>query len=333
MPKLKAETVQARRQHILDAAKRCIARRGLHGTSMQDICRQAGVSPGALYVYFASKEALIAALCDGERQEFAERLEALASAADFMRGLRALGQEYVRTDRAKDHRLAIDIGLESTRNQRVGASFRRFDRRIVDSLEALFRNMQAEGRIAPALDIPSTVQAFIVLADGMFWRRAVDPVFAAERVLPAVLKLLETLLKPQSTKPRSGAHPARRRPLARPLRQLGLSRHRHHRAIPASGHGSRRSFSAGASGPFWSMRPSSASRSSFHGRFTRLSHFLVAIGQPVGPAGRVPASNVVTTIARIRGSCHGRRWRSLWPGGILISTPLCAGGVDSAMDG
>ena len=104
MPKLKAETQQARRRHILDAAKRCIARRGLHGTSMQDICRQAGVSPGALYVYFASKEALIAAICDGERQEFAERLEALASAGDFMRGLRALGQEYVRTDRAKDHR-------------------------------------------------------------------------------------------------------------------------------------------------------------------------------------------------------------------------------------
>jgi hypothetical protein len=49
--------------------------------------------------------------------------------------------------------------------------------------------MQADGRIAPALDIPSTVHAFIV--DGMFWRRTVDPAFA-QHVLPAVLALTET---------------------------------------------------------------------------------------------------------------------------------------------
>jgi TetR/AcrR family transcriptional regulator, repressor for uid operon len=196
MPKLKPETQQARRQHILDAAERCFSSTGLHGTSMQDICREAGVSPGAFYVYFASKEALIAGICERDRQEFAERLEALASAGDVMQGLRALAEAYVLAGGAKDHRLAIDIGLESTRNEHLGAIFRRIEREIVDSLERLFGTMLAEGRIAPALDIPSAVQAFMVLADGMFWRRAVDPDFAAEQVLPAVLALIETLLKP-----------------------------------------------------------------------------------------------------------------------------------------
>ncbi|HEU0160296.1 MAG TPA: TetR/AcrR family transcriptional regulator [Hyphomicrobiaceae bacterium] len=196
MPKLRPETQHARREHILDAAERCIANTGFHRTTMQDICRAAAISPGALYVYFDSKEALIAGISERDRQEFAERLEAMASAPDFMGALAALGQQYFLADAAKDHRMAIDIGLEATRNQRVGEIFRRFDRYIVESFEALFEKLKAEGRIAPALDIPTTVKAFLVVADGMFWRRAVDKDFDAERLLPAALKLIEALLNP-----------------------------------------------------------------------------------------------------------------------------------------
>ena len=62
MPKLKPEVQQARRERILDAAEQCFARAGFHRTTMHDICKEAGVSPGALYVYFDSKEALVNAL-------------------------------------------------------------------------------------------------------------------------------------------------------------------------------------------------------------------------------------------------------------------------------
>ena len=67
MPRLKPETQAARRAHILDAAERCFARTGFHATTMNDICREAVVSAGALYIYFASKEELIAGLCERER--------------------------------------------------------------------------------------------------------------------------------------------------------------------------------------------------------------------------------------------------------------------------
>src|SRR5262245_17106399 len=49
-----------RRAEILAAAQRCFVRSGFHGASMQDICAEAGMSPGNLYRYFPSKEALIA---------------------------------------------------------------------------------------------------------------------------------------------------------------------------------------------------------------------------------------------------------------------------------
>ena len=207
MPKLKPETQQARREHILDAAERCIANAGFHRTTMQDICREAAISPGALYVYFDSKEALIAGISERDRQEFAERLEALAGVPDFMQALRALGAQYFLENASKDHRMSIDIGLEATRNPRVGEIFHRFDRYIVDSFETLFKELKQAGRIAPALDIPTTVKAFMVVADGMFWRRAVDRDFDAERMLPAALMLIEALLNPRPCGPDHAASP------------------------------------------------------------------------------------------------------------------------------
>jgi TetR/AcrR family transcriptional regulator, repressor for uid operon len=207
VPKLKPETQQARREHILDAAERCIANAGFHRTTMQDICREAAISPGALYVYFDSKEALIAGISERDRQEFAERLEALAGVPDFMQALRALGAQYFLENASKDYRMSIDIGLEATRNPRVGEIFHRFDRYIVDSFETLFKELKQAGRIAPALDIPTTVKAFMVVADGMFWRRAVDRDFDAERMLPAALMLIEALLNPRPCGPDHAASP------------------------------------------------------------------------------------------------------------------------------
>jgi hypothetical protein len=92
--------------------------------------------------------------------------------------------------------MCIEIGLESTRNPRVGEIHHRFDRYIAESFEKLFRKLQAEGRIAPALDIPTTVKAFMVVSDGVFWRRAVDPAFDPTAMMPAVLQLIGTLLNP-----------------------------------------------------------------------------------------------------------------------------------------
>lgn len=58
MPKLSVEVREERRGHILEAALRCFARRGYYSTTIDDIAAEAGVSKGAPYVYFASKEEL-----------------------------------------------------------------------------------------------------------------------------------------------------------------------------------------------------------------------------------------------------------------------------------
>lgn len=48
-----------RRMEIVAAAQKCFAEKGLHGASVADIARQAGLSVGQLYRVFASKEEII----------------------------------------------------------------------------------------------------------------------------------------------------------------------------------------------------------------------------------------------------------------------------------
>ena len=62
MPRVSDEYLERRRQQILDAARRCFARQGFYETSMQDVFREAGLSAGAVYRYFKSKDELVQAI-------------------------------------------------------------------------------------------------------------------------------------------------------------------------------------------------------------------------------------------------------------------------------
>lgn len=69
-----------RRALVLDAARSVFAERGVEGASIREIARRAGYTPGAIYSYFDSKEAIYAALL----AESLERLNAeVAGARSF----------------------------------------------------------------------------------------------------------------------------------------------------------------------------------------------------------------------------------------------------------
>ncbi len=101
MPKLAPKTQQARRGHILDAAERCFINEGFHNATMDDICREARVRPGALYTYFVSKEALIIGLCEREKDRFSKELVNIAELTDFLAGLHRMAEQYGRNEPSK----------------------------------------------------------------------------------------------------------------------------------------------------------------------------------------------------------------------------------------
>ncbi len=74
MPKITPSAVASRRANILDAARHCFAVHGIH-VSVDEICEKAGISKGAFYVYFESKDAAIQALAEDHSRivhEFAD---------------------------------------------------------------------------------------------------------------------------------------------------------------------------------------------------------------------------------------------------------------------
>ena len=64
-PKVSQEYLEARRQEILSAAIRAFSRYGFHGATLEHIREEAGLSRGAVYHYFKSKEEIIEALQTG----------------------------------------------------------------------------------------------------------------------------------------------------------------------------------------------------------------------------------------------------------------------------
>jgi AcrR family transcriptional regulator len=61
VPRVSEDHLTARRQQIVSAALGCFARDGFHATSMRDVVRASGLSAGAVYSYFPSKDDLVAA--------------------------------------------------------------------------------------------------------------------------------------------------------------------------------------------------------------------------------------------------------------------------------
>jgi AcrR family transcriptional regulator len=86
------------RAKLLDAAVPALAEKGYHATRVDDIVRQAGVSHGTFYLYFANKDDLFRTLaerCADEADALAESLGVVDAGAAGVATLRAWLAEFL----------------------------------------------------------------------------------------------------------------------------------------------------------------------------------------------------------------------------------------------
>jgi AcrR family transcriptional regulator len=127
MPKVSQDYRDARRAQILDAARRCFLREGFHATSMQDLFAESGLSAGAVYRYFASKDDVIFAIAE---QNLTEVMDVVRGAAT--RPGATVGEavaEVLDLLRRKDEQqqvgsMAILVWAEVLRNPTLAGRFR-----------------------------------------------------------------------------------------------------------------------------------------------------------------------------------------------------------------
>jgi len=183
-----------RRVSILDAAERCFARSGFHGASMQDICAEAGMSPGNLYRYFPSKEAIISGICERNRAQAAEDFLAVDRAGGFFEGLAGLARYHL-VDRPDEHAaLCADIVAECRRNPQIARMHEEIERDVVARLVDMLRRAAERGEISAELDLEKAAAMLMVLGDGMSWRRMSDRTFDAQALLPYLMHMVRCLL-------------------------------------------------------------------------------------------------------------------------------------------
>jgi AcrR family transcriptional regulator len=187
----------ARRDAILAAARSCFARKGFHQTSTAAICAQAGMSPGNLFHYFPTKQAIIAAIVDQEGSETAAYFASVQGSADaygalldFMNLVLALAAD---GDFAG---LALDIAAEAMRDTDIAARVARNDASLRGGLQTLLAEAAAAGQIDAALDAPQTAGWIAALIDGIFNRVAVDPDYAPLAQRASLHLLLARFLRP-----------------------------------------------------------------------------------------------------------------------------------------
>lgn len=182
MPKISEAQRETRRQRILDAALRCFSRDGFHNTTTADIARESGVSQGALYLYFTTKDDIIIALAD-DRHQGEAFVNALAkSEQNPVHGLMALielhGQGLVDERRLDGRRVGIQGWSEALRNPTIRASVIEGLSIVRGEIGRLIERGQAAGQIRAEIDPEGMARTLIAMFQGLVlqvaWGEAVN---------------------------------------------------------------------------------------------------------------------------------------------------------------
>lgn len=151
------------RTQILEAAARAFARDGYAGTSLNAILRESGVTKGAFYFHFASKEELALAAFRFKQEEILARTRAeVAEPADALEELAAVVRTRARIY-AEDPsmRAVLRLGAELGATAGPGSEFARFQELTVETFADIVRRGQRQGVIRAGLDPRATGEALL----------------------------------------------------------------------------------------------------------------------------------------------------------------------------
>ena len=198
MPKVSKEYSAARRQQIIDAAYRCFARTGFHQTTMRDIYEEANLSPGAVYHYFPSKEAIIQASFEFDYQRSLELFEGAAASDDPLNALRELIDFLFRGLEGAAELGAGRVNVQGWSEALVNPPLRETLHRLVDqylaALAQIVGRAQERGQLDASFDPRALSRILLSLYYGLELQKALDPALEVEAYAAAVKALLRSTM-------------------------------------------------------------------------------------------------------------------------------------------
>ncbi len=189
---------EEKRREILEAAGRCFMRDGFHGATTAQICAEANISPGHLYHYFDSKEAIVAGMAEARLDQATERFERLMESPDPVGALIAdIKNAKTRKDTA-GQTLQLDVLAEARRNPAMAKIVQDNTRRARTMLAAFLRKGQERGQVDPSLDPELTAAVLMGVVDCTKSMAIRDPKLDMKKAGDLLQTMLLRLLTPHT---------------------------------------------------------------------------------------------------------------------------------------
>lgn len=196
MPKVSDAHRAARRDQILAAAARCVAREGFHKTTMAAVIAEAGLSAGAVYGYFKSKNEIIKAIADRALGQAAHHLHDLVEREEPVHPADAV-EVFLRQVTAPVveggvdlPRIAVQAWAEAVRDPEVHALAREKMLALRDALESVVLRCRRDGTLPADLDPEQAAQVLFGLLPGFVLQRLILGDVTPESYVQGVRALL-----------------------------------------------------------------------------------------------------------------------------------------------
>ena len=190
---------EAREGEIRDAAIRCVLRSGFHATTMDAIAREAGISVGIIYRYFANKEAIIESIVASDIAHLQTAITGIYALSDdqLLEAIVNDSEMILTKQRARTRTsLRLEIYAEAARNPKIEAIVRKFAPMERKALCELLN--KSTGGVLAREDLEARADVFRMLADGMLVSGLYDENANHAAMVRAVQKVLRTIVSEPS---------------------------------------------------------------------------------------------------------------------------------------
>jgi TetR/AcrR family transcriptional repressor of nem operon len=187
-PTARAAAKQATHERIVEVAARAIRRSGYAGTGVADIMKEAGLTHGAFYAHFPSREAMLAEAADRAGAESVAASAQVAAAAPTRQVLRALVRAYLSKAHVENADVGCPVAALGSEMPRQAPEVRRAaTRRIKEMIDLVARQSPDWGQPGAherALATVATMVGALLLA------RAVDEPALSDAICKAAMNQL-----------------------------------------------------------------------------------------------------------------------------------------------
>ena len=173
MPRVSEDHLTARREQILAAARRCFLRKGVHNTSMQDLIGEAGMSVGAVYRYFRSKDEIINAISQTVAGGLVAALDDLATRdlplLEAVSGALDIADAQLGAD--GNFPLVIHVWSEAVLDSAIGGIVRERYLELRRPFRSIVAQAVARGELAADTDLDATAAVLFGMLPGYALQR------------------------------------------------------------------------------------------------------------------------------------------------------------------